>query len=56
MEPDDVCPPSLRGEIVSEIDFIRNSMTVVRLYVGELFGMALALSSPSAPDPLTSDV
>jgi hypothetical protein len=56
MEPDESCPPNLRGEIVSEIDFIRNSLTVVRLYVGELFGVALALSSAPSADPLTTDL
>lgn len=55
MEPDELCPPDLRGEIVSEIDFIRDSLTVVRLYVGELFGVALAMSDLPMAAPLTSD-
>jgi hypothetical protein len=56
MESDESCPPNLRGEIVSEIDFIRNSLTVVKLYVGELFGVALAMSGLPAADPLTPDL
>ena len=56
MEPDESCPPNLRNEIVSEIDFIRNSLTVVRLYVSELFGVALAMSDMPTPDPLTPDL
>lgn len=46
LEPDAYCPPSLKSEIVSEIDLIRNAVTIVDLYIGDLFGLASALVSP----------
>ena len=52
LEPDDSCPPHLKSELVSEIDLIRNAITVIELYVGDLFGLASALVSPNQ---VTSD-
>jgi hypothetical protein len=46
MEPDAACPPHIKTEIVSEIDMIRNALTVVELYVGDLFGVASVLANP----------
>ena len=43
LESNDVCPPHLKTELVSEIDLIRNAITVIELYVGDLFDMASAL-------------
>ena len=43
LESDAVCPPYIKTELVSEIDLIRNVMTVVELYIGDLFGMATTL-------------
>lgn len=37
IEPDAVCPPHLKVEIVSEIDLIRDVLQVVELYSGDLF-------------------
>jgi hypothetical protein len=51
LEPDDSCPPHLKIELVSEIDFIRNAITVIELYVGDLFGPALALLDPPNDSP-----
>ncbi len=51
IEPTDNCPPHMKEQIVSEIDTIRNAMTLVQLYVGELFGMASALINfPHQPE------
>ncbi|GAB2605419.1 hypothetical protein [Spirosoma areae] len=47
MESDAICPPHLKTEIVSEIDLMRNVMTVVELYIGDLFNLASALADPS---------
>lgn len=52
LESDATCPPHLKSELVSEIDLIRNVITIVELYIGDLFGMASALASSSH---LTSD-
>ena len=46
LEPDDVCPPHLKAELVSEIDLIRNAITIIELYVGDLFGLASVLVNP----------
>lgn len=43
LESDAICPPHLKTELVSEIDLIRNAITVIELYVGDLFGLASAL-------------
>ena len=43
LEPDVVCPPHIKKEIISEIDLIRNTMTIIDLYVGDLFNVASAL-------------
>lgn len=48
IEPDDNCPPELKNQIISEIDLIRNALTVVELYTNDLFGaISAVLSSPS---------
>ena len=46
LESDATCPPHLKDELVSEIDLIRNVITVIELYVGDLFGLASALVNP----------
>lgn len=51
MEPDGFCPPGLKNEIVSEIDLIRNSLTVVEVYVDQLFGVFLASLTPLTHKP-----
>ncbi|MBO0937763.1 hypothetical protein J2I47_14485 [Fibrella sp. HMF5335] len=54
IEPDANCPPHLREQIVSEIDMIRNALTVVELYTGDLFGALSALLSDSSETPPTN--
>ena len=44
LEPDVTCPPHLKEELVSEITLIRNVMTVIDLYIGDLFNVAFALT------------
>lgn len=56
LESDATCPPHLKTELVSEIDLIRNVITVIDLYIGDLFGVASALVSlprqtPDNPNP-----
>ena len=46
LEPDDLCPPHLKTELVSEIDLIRTAVTVIDLYIGDLFALASALVNP----------
>ncbi|WP_420147131.1 hypothetical protein [Spirosoma sp.] len=48
IEPDAVCPPHLKNELVSEIDLIRNAVTIIELYVGDLFGLASVLVNPNS--------
>lgn len=45
-ESDAVCPPHLKDELVSEIDLIRNAITLVDVYIGDLFDLAAALTGP----------
>jgi hypothetical protein len=47
LEPDAVCPPRLKAELVSEIDLIRNTVTVIDLYIGDLFGIVSILITPT---------
>ena len=47
LESDAECPPHLKAEIISEIDLIRDIATVLELYIGDLFGVASVLASPS---------
>ncbi|AUD04623.1 hypothetical protein CWM47_23900 [Spirosoma pollinicola] len=49
---DAICPPHLKNELVSEIDLIRNAITIIDIYIGDLFGLASVLASPP---PITSD-
>lgn len=51
MEPDAACPPHLKTELVLEIDLIRNALTIVELYVGDLFGVASVLANPPSAEP-----
>jgi hypothetical protein len=37
LEPDAICPPELKQEIISEIDFIRNSLQLVELFGYDIF-------------------
>ncbi|QDK82939.1 hypothetical protein EXU85_31765 [Spirosoma sp. KCTC 42546] len=46
LESDAVCPPNLKTELVSEIDLIRNAITIVDLYIGDLLDLASALMNP----------
>jgi hypothetical protein len=46
LESDATCPPNLKNELVAEIDLIRNAITLVEIYVGDLFGLASILASP----------
>lgn len=46
LEPDANCPPELKNELVSEIDLIRNVISVVELYVGDFFNSAIVLANP----------
>ncbi len=53
IEPDAVCPPHLKTELISEIDLIRNALQVVELYSGDLFatliGQLTALTGEEKP-------
>ncbi len=44
---DATCPPHLKNELVSEIDLIRNAITIVEIYIGDLVGLASVMASPS---------
>lgn len=46
LESDAICPPNLKTELVSEIDLIRNAITIVDLYIGDLLDLASALVNP----------
>ena len=46
IESDENCPPHLKGQIISEIDMIRNALKVVELYSGDLFGSISAMLGP----------
>ncbi len=46
LESDAICPPHLKAELVSEIDLIRNTITIIELYIGDLVGTASALANP----------
>ncbi|MCX6214186.1 hypothetical protein [Spirosoma sp.] len=46
IEPDDICPPHLQHELVTEIDLIRNAITVIEIYIGDLFSLASVLANP----------
>lgn len=48
IESDALCPPHLKEEIVSEIDTIRNTLTVIELYSGDLFSTFFAMLSPDS--------
>ena len=50
LESDAVCPPHLKDELVSEIDIIRNTLSVVELYTGDFFE-ALSVMLPNVPEP-----
>lgn len=54
IEPDANCPPHLREQIISEIDMIRNALTVVELYTGDLFGALSAMLSNASETPPTN--
>lgn len=58
LEPDAVCPPHLKAELVSEIDLIRNTVTVIDLYIGDLLGIVSVLitSSQTASDTPTQSL
>ncbi|RRB03822.1 hypothetical protein [Larkinella rosea] len=45
IELPDACPPNVKEELISEIDLIRNSLSVVEVYVDDLFSVASALLS-----------
>ncbi|GAB3246255.1 hypothetical protein GCM10027347_00990 [Larkinella harenae] len=45
IELPDTCPPHVQEELVSEIDLIRNSLSVVELYVDDLLNVASTLFS-----------
>ncbi|GAB3784486.1 hypothetical protein GCM10028818_44240 [Spirosoma horti] len=46
LESDALCPPHLKDELVSEIDLIRNMITLVDVYIGDLFDLAAVLVDP----------
>ncbi|RAJ98117.1 hypothetical protein LX87_03025 [Larkinella arboricola] len=45
IELPDTCPPNLKEELVSEIDLIRNSLTLVEVFVDDLLKVASSLVS-----------
>ena len=56
IELDVQCPPNVGKELISEIDLIRNSLTVVEVYVEDLFGVAsiilTMLTPPTGQSPV----
>ena len=50
MEPDEPCPPNLKGEIISEIDLIRNALQVVEVYAYDIFSVFTLFLSALIPD------
>lgn len=46
IEPEEVCPPQLKNQIVSELDSIRNSLKVVELYSGDFFAAVFSILAP----------
>lgn len=50
IESDESCPPAVREAIVAEIGLIRNTLSVVELYTGDLFATISALLANTAPD------
>lgn len=50
IEPTDHCPPGIQTELVSEIDLIRNSLTVVEVYAHDIFSVFVAFLSGMVPD------
>ena len=50
MEPDASCPPNLKGEIVSEIDLIRNSLQSVEVYGYDIFSVFTMFVSELMPN------
>ena len=50
MEPDVTCPPNLKGEIVSEVDLIRNSLQVAEVYAYDIFSVLITFISGQIPD------
>lgn len=53
IEPDDLCPLNLKGELVSEIDSIRNGLRIVDLYVGDFLNVVSSLFVSSMPPSST---
>ncbi|ADB40724.1 hypothetical protein [Spirosoma linguale] len=46
LEPDGICPPHLQHELVTEIDLIRNTITIIEIYIGDLFSLVSVLANP----------
>ena len=53
LESDVVCPPHLKREIVAEIDLIRSAVTIIDLYIGDLFNVASVLADATQSFPFT---
>ncbi|GAB3333407.1 hypothetical protein GCM10027299_40890 [Larkinella ripae] len=49
IELPDTCPPNVKAELVSEIDLIRNSLSVVAVYVDDFLGVVSILLSTLEP-------
>jgi hypothetical protein len=54
IEPDATCPPEVKTAVISEIDLIRNALSVVELYTGDLFGTVSGMLSAQPTDADTS--
>ena len=50
IEPDVTCPPRLKGEVLSEVDFIRNTLRVVEVYGYDIFSVFTTFLSGLMPD------
>jgi hypothetical protein len=50
LEPDVVCPPQLKNELVAEIDLIRNTLQVVEIYAYDIFPAFTTFLSGLIPD------
>lgn len=51
IDPDEKAPERLKKSLTSEIDIIRNSIEIVRLYVDFFFPAIGAIASPSSSQP-----
>lgn len=47
LEPAATCPEHLKDELLSEIEIIRNSLQVIKLYAGDIFNVLTVIVTAS---------